>query len=35
VRMAWRPGRGPDHAHEFLREHVRAAMKETLGRQRG
>lgn len=32
VRMAWRPARGPDAAHQFLREQVRAAMKETLAR---
>ena len=30
VRMAWRPGRGPDHAHEFLRQQVRAAIKDSL-----
>jgi DNA-binding transcriptional LysR family regulator len=30
VRMAWRPSRGPDDAHAFLRAQVRAALKETL-----
>ena len=34
VRMAWRPGRGPDRAHEFLRAHVRGAMRETLRKPR-
>jgi DNA-binding transcriptional LysR family regulator len=32
LRMIWRASRGPDAAHRFLREQVRAAMKDVLAR---
>lgn len=31
VRIIWRASRGPDAAHRFLREQVRAAVKDVIG----
>jgi DNA-binding transcriptional LysR family regulator len=32
VRMIWRAARGPDAAHRFLREQVRVAVKDVIGK---